>query len=274
MIKSPLNYIGGKYKLLPHILPLFPKNINNFVDLFTGGCNVGVNVNANKIICNDKQTEVIDFLNACKVYSSEEMVVSIDNIINKYQLSKINKEGYLRLREDYNKGHNTWDMFYALVAHSFSNQIRFNSRGEFNMPFGFRSFNTALRDKFIKFVDHIKTLNIDFESKDFTKLNLDLGTDDFVYADPPYLIGCASYNENGGWTKKEEINLYKYLDNLNRQGVKFALSNVITHKNMINEILKGWASKYNIHNIDYNYSNCNYQVKHKSGTQEVLITNY
>ena len=50
LIKSPLNYVGGKYKLLPQILPLFPDNINTFVDLFGGGFNVGINVKANKII--------------------------------------------------------------------------------------------------------------------------------------------------------------------------------------------------------------------------------
>ena len=44
MIQSPLNYTGGKFKLLPQILPLFPKNINTFVDLFCGGCNVGINI--------------------------------------------------------------------------------------------------------------------------------------------------------------------------------------------------------------------------------------
>jgi site-specific DNA-adenine methylase len=52
-IKSPLNYIGGKYKLLEQILPLFPKEIKTFIDLFAGGCNVGLNVKAEKIICND-----------------------------------------------------------------------------------------------------------------------------------------------------------------------------------------------------------------------------
>ena len=34
IIQSPLNYTGGKFKLLPQILPLFPKNIDIFVDLF------------------------------------------------------------------------------------------------------------------------------------------------------------------------------------------------------------------------------------------------
>lgn len=50
LIKSPLNYVGGKFKLLSQILPLFPDNINRFVDLFCGGGNIGVNVKANKII--------------------------------------------------------------------------------------------------------------------------------------------------------------------------------------------------------------------------------
>ena len=53
MIKSPLNYTGGKYKLLPQILPYFPSNINTFVDMFCGGLNVSANVKCKKIIAND-----------------------------------------------------------------------------------------------------------------------------------------------------------------------------------------------------------------------------
>ena len=49
-IQSPLNYIGGKYKILPQILPLFPSRIRTFVDLFCGGCNVGINVSADRTI--------------------------------------------------------------------------------------------------------------------------------------------------------------------------------------------------------------------------------
>ncbi len=53
LIKSPINYTGGKYRLLPKLLPYFPDKINTFVDLFCGAGNVGINVNANKIILND-----------------------------------------------------------------------------------------------------------------------------------------------------------------------------------------------------------------------------
>ena len=53
MIKSPLNYIGGKYRILPQILPLFPQRIAHFVDLFAGGLDVSLNVEALHMTCND-----------------------------------------------------------------------------------------------------------------------------------------------------------------------------------------------------------------------------
>ena len=49
LVSSPLNYIGGKFKLLPQILPLFPKEINNFVDMFCGGLNVAANIKAKNV---------------------------------------------------------------------------------------------------------------------------------------------------------------------------------------------------------------------------------
>lgn len=67
LIKSALNYTGGKYKLLPQLLPLFPESYNNFIDLFSGGATVAVNLaNINKsktkkYIINDISEEVIDF---------------------------------------------------------------------------------------------------------------------------------------------------------------------------------------------------------------------
>ena len=52
VLPSALNYTGGKYKLLSQILPLFPQDIDRAVDLFCGGCNVGINLNCNKVLFN------------------------------------------------------------------------------------------------------------------------------------------------------------------------------------------------------------------------------
>ena len=45
--KSPMNYTGGKYRLLPQIMEYFPKDVNVMVDLFAGGCDVCSNFKAN-----------------------------------------------------------------------------------------------------------------------------------------------------------------------------------------------------------------------------------
>ena len=97
----------------------------------------------------------------------------------------------------------------------------------------------------------------------------------FFYADPPYLITCATYNEQDGWTEKDERDLLELLDKLNERGIKFALSNVTIHKGKRNEILIDWSRKYNVHNLSFSYNNSNYHgTNTEKETQEVLITNY
>lgn len=273
-IKSPMNYTGGKYKLLNQILPLFPKNINTFVDLFTGGCNVAVNVNANKIIANDLCTQVIDMYKGVQNNNTEKAIEMIDSTINKYKLTKENKKGYLELRNTYNNSNKGWAIFYTLLCHSFNNQIRFNKKGEFNMPFGKRCFNIALKKKFKDFSIAIHNKNITFTNENFKDLNMDkLGENDFVYLDPPYLVTEATYNT--GWNEETEKELLSLCDKLNDKGIKFAISNVLEHNGSKNEILIDWSKKYNVNYLNYDYSNCNYHKKdngHKS--VEVLITNY
>lgn len=163
-VKSPLNYTGGKYKLLKQIIPLFPENINTFVDLFAGGCNVGINVEANHIVCNDIEKCVIDLFKSWNVLSSEEALATLKETIDKYQLSKTNEEGFKQIRQDYNEGNKSWNMFYAMLTNAFNYQIRFNKNGDYNMPFGRNrsSFNPTLEKNFINFINKLneKTLSL------------------------------------------------------------------------------------------------------------------
>ena len=87
--------MGGKYKLLPQIIPLIPNKINTFVDLFGGGFNVGGNVNAEHIIYNDISEPVVKLLNYIKGSRIEDLLSEIDQYIKEYDLSKENKEGYI-----------------------------------------------------------------------------------------------------------------------------------------------------------------------------------
>ena len=136
LIKSPMNYIGGKYKLLPQILPLFPNKISMFYDVFGGGASVSLNVNSEFVYYNDIVPYVSNMFNDLKGKSTEECLKEIKRVIKKYSLSKTNKEGFLKLREDYNNGDRNWVNFYMLICHSFNYQFRFNNSQEYNSSCG------------------------------------------------------------------------------------------------------------------------------------------
>lgn len=273
MIKSPLNYIGGKTRLLPQILPLLPDNIDSFVDLFAGGCNVGINTHAKNIIFNDSQSYLIDLYSVLRVNTIEDTIKHIENRIDQFKLSKTNKDGYLLLRELYNTKREPIDLF-VLMAYSFNNQLRFNNSGGFNNPFGKRCFNPEMRKNLVMFVNAIKNNNIIFTNHNFTEYDIStLGVNDFVYCDPPYLITDATYNKN--WDITEENKLYDLLNTLNNKGVNFGLSNVLDHKGKSNNILKEWIhnNDYNINYMNISYANASYNTS-GGDTVEVLVTNY
>lgn len=291
-LKSPLNYTGGKHKLLKQILPLFPKKIDTFVDLFAGGCNVALNVDAKKIIANDFNVDIIKLYEYFKDNTSEHIIEEIEKTIEKYKLSNTSKYGYEKyktnssagvgaynkqyyekLRSAYNKN-KTPLMFYTTLVFAFNNQIRFNSKGEFNTPVNKRDFNKNMKKNLELFVDRLSLLNISFSSLDFK--DIEVTQNSFVYIDPPYLATLAAYNENGGWNETKEQELLDYMDLLDAKKIKFALSNVFQNKGNKNSLLLEWSKKYKVHNLEHTYHNCNYQAKNKDSdsTHEVLITNY
>ena len=67
--RSPLFYVGDKYKLYPIISKYFPKKINRFIEPFTGGGSVFLNVSANEYILNDIDSNVIEIHNFLKKQS-------------------------------------------------------------------------------------------------------------------------------------------------------------------------------------------------------------
>ena len=280
-IKSPLNYVGGKYKLLDRLFEIFPEDINTFVDMFAGGANVCINSDAKHIICNDQLTYLIDLYEYWQTTDAEKMIEQIEQCIDEYNLSKVNSDGYCELRKEYNSTHNIID-FFVLICYSFNNQIRFNNKHEFNCSFGKNrsSFNDSIRNNLILFMKAIHDKDIAFTNHDFLQLDLsEISSDDFVYCDPPYLISTGSYNDGKrgfkDWGVEEERALLNLLDDLNARDIRFALSNVLYHKGQSNEALIEWSGKYNINYIDSDYTNCSYHLKtNKAKTVEVVITNY
>lgn len=289
MIISPLNYPGNKARILKSLLPLFPPKITHFVDVFCGSGIVGLNAKSSALILNDKETRIIDLLRYFQCNEIKSILSEVQELIAHYNLtdskskpkgfyeihkneglSRHNKAGFLALRKSYN--HNPSEAkFFVLILFGFNHFVRFNTKGDYNVPVGKMDFTQSLYDKTITFIKLLQSKNIKFRNLDFRDSAL-YKNGEFFYFDPPYLITQAPYNAL--WCENDEKDLYAILDSLNFQNKKFALSNVLESNGKSNDLLKKWGTKYKITHIKRQYKNANYQRKNLSQSIEVLITNY
>lgn len=274
---SPLNYIGGKYEVLPLIKNNLPKKISCFYDLFGGGSTVGININCDKVIYNDINWMVRDLLEKISRDKFLNTYNYIEKTIKKYNLEKKNKESYVAFRKKYNSNQigsrNPLDL-YLLICYGFEHQIRFNSNLEFNNPCGNSGYNQEMLEKLVSYSNRTKSINIVFKSRDYKSFEKEISKGDFVYCDPPYLISCGAYNDGkrgfNGWDEEQEQQLLDFLDRLNKRGIKFMLSNMKDRNEKINIKLSKW-----IKDNDYKLIiNDEITRRNRQDRQEIIIINY
>lgn len=294
--RSPFFYVGDKYKLMPQLSKYFPENINNLIEPFCGGGSVFLNTKANSYLSNDKNCYMIKLHEFLKSYANhrDDFFKNFEFLIKKYELSasflsinvpidlkkkyiktyyaRFNKKGFTQAKNDFNSDKNNLPLLYLLLIYGFNHMLRFNSSGDFNLPVGNVDYNKNVFNALNDYFDFVEKSNIKFYNEDFVDFlkDIDYQNGDFVYLDPPYLISACEYNK--GWTEDNELCLLQLLDGLNNKGVKFALSNVFTHKGKSNILLIEWSKKYHVYSVKSNY--ISYHDNSIKDTKEVLITNY
>lgn len=292
MLNNCFNYVGSKDRIFPIIDKNLDKSKDIFIDVFCGSGVVGVNElsNYSKVVLNDACWQVIDTLKFFRDNEYEKVIHDIERVILDYGLSKENKEGYLKLREDYNADPYLRlvfepAMFYCLLTHSFNFNIHINSKGQFSVPFGANKsyFNNSLRQKLelFQWELHDNKDKITLKSSDFRdligKTPKKIAENAIFYVDPPYLCSDDAYSRIyyiGKWDEDKERALYEHLDQVNEMGGSFLLSNVLHNNGKWNRILEEWSKKYEVIDVNASYENCNYQRKNAGETKEVLVRNY
>lgn len=201
-IKPPLKWAGGKRWIVPHLLPIWEKyKDQRLVEPFAGGLAVTLGLMPKKAWVNDINPHVMNF------YGQLKKGFAIDiKLQNSESVFYKNRATFNQLLKD-GKGNTEQaaELFYYLNRTDFNGLCRFNSKGEFNVPFGKYKTINYVRD-FLEFKKTFKDWK--FTSIDFEKMKLEPG--DFVYADPPYDVPFTQYSA-GGFSWEDQVRTAEWL---------------------------------------------------------------
>src|SRR5262245_48349175 len=187
LVRPPLKWAGGKRWLLPKLKEYWEtESHRRLVEPFCGGLAVTLGLMPERALLNDINPHLINF------YQWLKRGLRIDiRLENKSTLFYTHRARFNELlRDGQERGREAAELFYFLNRTGYNGLCRFNSRGEFNVPFG-QYERIAYAKDFTTYCQPFASWQ--FSSVGFERLALQ--PDDFVYADPPYDVEFTKYSK-------------------------------------------------------------------------------
>ena len=201
-LKPILKWVGGKRWLLPLLQEIWaPYHDLKLVEPFTGGMAVALGLRPTMAILNDANEHLINFY--LQIKQGLEIKQRLVNRADFYYAARNKFNTFIT-----NNKHQTSDaavLFYFLIRTGFNGLCRFNSRGEFNVPFG-QHATIKYKNNFAEYQEIFKNWQI--QHGDFSDMKLE--GNEFIYADPPYDVEFTRYNaQDFSW--EDQVRLAKWL---------------------------------------------------------------
>lgn len=164
-------------------------------------------------------------------------------------------------------------LFFYLREFCYSSMFRYNSKGEFNVPYGGLSYN---RKNFLLKIEYIQSdivqaslAEMEFRNQDFEIFvnQLILEYDDFMFLDPPYDSDFSTY-ANNTFDRDDQVRLANYL--INECPCRFML--IIKNTDFIAELYEGEENIY-IRGFDKDYK-VSFMDRNDKKVKHLMITNY
>lgn len=180
---------------------------------------------------------------------------------------------YNHVRDRFNKEHDPLDFLFLSRA-GFNGMMRFNRKGEWNIPF------CKKKDRFqqayiTKICNQVESISEVIENKDWAFNNLSFetviaraGEGDFIYCDPPYYGRYADYYN--GWTERDEYRLFELLSGTK---AKFILSTWHHNQYRNNDMIVKLWGKFNILTKDHFYFT-GASLENRHPMVEALVCNF
>ena len=283
-MKPMLKYRGGKSREIPLFRKYIPTSFSSYIEPFLGGGAVYFHLEPEQAIINDVNSKLITFYE-CVRNHYDDMRTELDLIQELYERNQAdykarkalapdgrvpnaNEALYYRIRDMYNgkipAEYLDGVLYFFINKTAYSGMIRFNSKGEYNVPFGrYSNLNTKLITQ-----EHSQLLQrAEVLQEDYSAVFERAQADDFMFLDPPY--DCV-FNDYGnidmmnGFDEEQHRRLAADFKNLSCRAL------MVIGKTPLTEELYG---KFIKDEYRKNYA-VNIRNRFKNDAKHIVVVNY
>lgn len=279
--KPIIKYRGGKQKELPYFEKYIPTKINTYYEPFLGGGSVYFYLSPQKAYLADINDNLIHFYNDLKMNFNivKHELSSLQSIYetNRYNFEELKKSHpdehvedknddlYYSIRDMYNgiipSQYCYATLYYFINKTAYSGMIRYNSKGQFNVPYGrYKNFNTSLLTNNHKQLLDRALFNCESYENSFKLAQ----NDDFIFLDPPYDTTFSDYGNKKDFGETEHRKLAEDFKQLSAPALMIIADTPLIHE-LYSDYIRAIYSK--------NYS-VNIRNRFNSKAIHLVITNY
>ena len=270
----PIKSQGIKTKLVPWVRKVVPTDFDGvWIEPFLGTGAVAFNVAPKRALLCDSNPHLITFYSA--IASGEITPEMVRDFLTREgeALLERGEDHYYEIRSRFNRSHSPLD-FLLINRAGFNGMIRFNKKGEFNIPFCRKpsrfaqAYVTKIANQVSWVSGVLKAKKFVFKCQDFSRTIEQAGPSDIVYCDPPYIDRHADYYN--GWNEVSERKLFQALSQLESN---FILSTWHHNDFRKNEYIESLWSNFNILTKEHFY-HVGGSEENRNPVVEALVTNY
>lgn len=283
-MKAMLKYRGGKSKEIPHFLKYIPSYTGRYIEPFLGGGSVFFYLQPKRAIINDLNSSLMTFYKGVRdeYQKVHQELTSLEAtyIANRAAFEILKKENptervedkneqlYYELRDMFNgishKKYTEAALYYFINKTAYSGMIRYNAKGEFNVPYGrYKNFNTQLVTE-----EHSKLLNqADLYNCDYSNVFALSQPEDFMFLDPPYDCIFSDYGNEKykeGFDEECHRKLAQDFRNLSCKAMMVIGKTPLTAELYQGMIIDEYSKNYSV----------NIRNRFKASANHIIVTNY
>lgn len=283
-MKPLVKYRGGKSKEIPQLIKHIPQFSGKYIEPFFGGGALFFHLEPKKAIINDINSKLISFYLGVKdnfeILKTELSEIEKLYAINRKKFEELksktpdervddeNEPLYYQIRNMFNdlseKKYSEALLYFFINKTAYSGMIRYNSKGEFNVPYGrYANLNTSLVTK-----AHNNLLtNTEIYNLDYSEIFRMADKDDFMFLDPPYDCIFSDYGNiehKDGFNERNHIELANQYKKLKCKALMVIGRTPLTEKLYGEMIVDEYGKSYAV----------NIRNRFKSEASHILISNY